>query len=197
MSMLVWAPVVDAQGQAILAEMDLYERGMDAMWVWLYYVYGFERDPLFDKEKFVWLDKEYAAFRNESIHKLPMPQHLLGQTRQFYKRSYAEYDSAQPYRDSRCEVLKTVSVLLNGMRRLQRKLCALLQGNRRPRDMTQEMWDALDWAGTRQRQSEAYLVATEQAFAQWEKVARAFVVPGVGQLQRREETGKRETGNRP
>jgi hypothetical protein len=185
----VWAPVVDAQGLAIVAEMKLYKKGMDAMWVWLFYGYGFDSDPLFEKEKFSWLKDEYEAFRNATIHKLPMPQHLLGQTEQFYKRSYAEYDSARPYKDSRCEVLKTVSVLLNGMRTLQRKLCALLQGKRSPRDMTKEMWVALDWAGTRQRQSEAYLVATEQAFAQWDKVARAFVVSGVKQLRHREETG--------
>jgi hypothetical protein len=59
----VWAPVVGAKGQAIVAEMELYGRGMDAMWVWLYYVYGFEFDPVFAKEKFSWLDREYAAFR--------------------------------------------------------------------------------------------------------------------------------------
>ncbi len=189
--MSVWALVVNAQDQAIVAEMELYASGMDAMWVWLYYVYGFEFDKLFAKEPFSWLDKEYAVFRNESIHKLPMRDHLLGQTRQYYKRSYAEYDRAQPYRDSRCEVLKTVSVLLNGMRRIQRQLCALLAGKRRPKDMTQEAWLALDWAGTRQWQSEAYLVATEAAFAAWEKVARQAVgVPGVEQLRRREETGR-------
>jgi len=178
--------------------MKLYKKGMDAMWVWLFYGYGFDSDPLFEKEKFSWLKDEYEAFRNATIHKMPMPQHLLGQTEQFYKRSYVEYDSARPYKDSRCEVLKTVSVLLNGMRTLQRKLCVLLRGKRRPRDMTHEMWVALDWAGTRQRQSEAYLVATEQAFTPWQKVARplAYDLQSVQQLRHREETGN-STEKRP